>query len=438
MQEVNSALPAGNLASLSTDDLQRFYAAANERYTAFKARGLKLDSTRGKPSADQLDLSNGLLAAVDEAEAKGGGDLRNYGGGVNGLPQARELFAPMLGAPAAQVVVAENSSLALMHDTIVYALLKGVPGSKAGWSTEPVTFLCPAPGYDRHFAICAQYGIKMIAVPLTGTGPDMDVVEKLVAEDASIKGMWCVPKYANPTGDIYSDEVVERLAKMKTAAGDFRIFWDNAYAVHHLTDKKHEIANILEACAAAGNADRAFVFASTSKITLAGAGLALFAASPANVAWMTRNMGFRSIGPDKINQLRHVKFLKDFAGLQALMEKHRALIVPKMNAVLDVLAHELNGRGVATWTNPDGGYFISFDVREGCAKRVVQLAEEAGVAMVPAGNTFPNGNDPKDTNIRIAPTFPALDGVKLAAEGIALATLVGVAENELKKRGLAA
>ncbi|MDR3429886.1 aminotransferase class I/II-fold pyridoxal phosphate-dependent enzyme [Silvimonas sp.] len=436
MQDVTGALPAGELASLNNDDLQRFHAATSERYQAFRARGLKLDSTRGKPSAEQLDLSNGLLAAVDETEAKGGGDLRNYGGGVNGLPQARALFAPLMGAPAEQIVVAENSSLALMHDTIAYALLKGVPGGKP-WSAEAVTFLCPAPGYDRHFAICAQYGIRMIAVPMTGTGPDMDLVEKLVAEDVSIKGMWCVPKYSNPTGDIYSAEVVERLAKMKTAAADFRLFWDNAYAVHHLTDTKHEIANILEATAKAGNPDRAFVYASTSKVTLAGAGLALFASSPANVSWLTKNMGFRSIGPDKINQLRHVKFLKDFAGVEALMAKHRALIVPKVNAVLEALERELGGRGVATWTKPDGGYFISFDVREGCAKRTVQLAEEAGVAMVPAGNTFPNGNDPKDTNIRIAPTFPALDGVKLAAEGIALATLVAVAENELKKRGLA-
>lgn len=428
MDQAQPLLPAGDLTALDNEALKQFHATVRARYDAFKARGLKLDSTRGKPSAQQLDLSNALLGATDEEAARGGGDLRNYGGGVAGIPEARALFAPMLGAPAEQVIVAGNASLELMHDTIVYALLKGVPGGNAPWSTAPVTFLCPAPGYDRHFAICEQFGIKMIAIPLTGKGPDMDLVEKLVAEDASIKGMWCVPKYSNPTGESYSDETVERLARMKTAAPDFRLFWDNAYGVHHLTDTPHEVANILDACAAAGNPDRAFVYASTSKITFAGAGLALFGSSKANVAWMSKNMGFRSIGPDKPNQLRHVHFIQNIAGLTNLMKGHAALINPKMNAVLDVFESLLAGRGVARWTKPEGGYFISLDVRDGSAKRVVQLAEEAGVAMVPAGNTFPNGNDPRNANIRVAPTFPPLDSVKLAAEGIALATLVGVSE----------
>ena len=424
----NTLLPAGDLTALDTAALKDFHATVRAQYDAFKARGLKLDSTRGKPSSEQLDLSNALLGATDEEAARGGGDLRNYGGGVQGLPQARALFAPLLGAPADQVIVAGNASLELMHDTIVYALLKGVPGGAAPWSAAPVTFLCPAPGYDRHFAICEQFGIKMIAVPMTGHGPDMDVVEKLVASDASIKGMWCVPKYSNPTGETYSDATVERLARMQTAAADFRLFWDNAYGVHHLTDQHHEVANILEATAAAGNPDRAFVYASTSKITFAGAGLALFGSSKANVAWLSKNMGIRSIGPDKPNQLRHVHFIQDQAGLAKLMRGHAALINPKMHAVLDVFEALLAGRGVATWTKPQGGYFISLDVRDGSAKRVVQLAEEAGVAMVPAGNTFPNGNDPRNANIRVAPTFPPLDAVKLAAEGIALATLVGVSE----------
>lgn len=431
--EHSQPLPAGELATLSNEALQSFHTAARARYDAFKARGLKLDSTRGKPSSEQLDLSNALLGATDEEAARGGGDLRNYGGGVQGLPQARALFAPLLGAPADQVIVAGNASLELMHDTIVYALLKGVPGG-APWSAGAVTFLCPAPGYDRHFAICEQFGIKMIAIPMTGHGPDMDIVEKLVAEDASIKGMWCVPKYSNPTGESYSDATVERLARMKTAAPDFRLFWDNAYGVHHLTDQQHQVANILDACAAAGNPDRAFVYASTSKITFAGAGLALFGSSKANVAWLSKNMGFRSIGPDKPNQLRHVHFIKDAAGLESLMRGHAALINPKMNAVLGVFDELLSGRGVASWTRPEGGYFISLDVRDGSAKRVVQLAEEAGVAMVPAGNTFPNGNDPRNANIRVAPTFPPLESVKLAAEGIALATLVGVSEALLAER----
>ncbi len=315
-----------------------------------------------------------------------------------------------------------------MHDTIVTALLHGVPGGARAWSAEPIAFLCPSPGYDRHFAICEGFGIRMIPVALTGSGPDMDTVERLVAADPSIKGMWCVPKYSNPTGETYSPATVARLAKMPVAAPDFRLFWDNAYAVHHLTETRHELANLLEACARHGHADRAFVYASTSKITFAGAGLAVMATSRANLAWFTKHQARRTIGPDKLNQLRHVKLLQDANGIAALMDRHRRLLAPKFRAVDETLTRLLDGADVATWTKPAGGYFVSFDVTTGSAKRVVQLAADAGIAVVPAGRTFPYGDDPRDANIRLAPSFPSAGEVALAAEGVALATLVAASE----------
>jgi DNA-binding transcriptional MocR family regulator len=410
----------------TNDDL----AAVRAEYEAFRARGLKLDMTRGKPAPGQLDLSNDLLALVGNRDYRtaAGDDARNYGG-LQGLPEARALFAPLLGAPPERVVVAENSSLAVMHDTIVWALLKGVPGSVEPWARTQPAFLCPIPGYDRHFALCQELGIGMIPVPLTGHGPDMDAVEALVT-DPAVKGIWCVPKYANPSGEVYSDETVRRLAAMRTAAPDFRVFWDNAYAVHHLTENRHEIANILDACAAAGNPDRAFVFASTSKITLAGAGLAFFASSAANVKWYLARAEKRTIGPDKLNQLRHVRFLKDAAGLQRHMDAHRALVAPKFAAVIAALQHRLAGRDVATWSNPEGGYFISVDVTPGTARRVVELARDAGLALTPAGSTSPYGTDPLDRNLRLAPTFPPLKDVQLAAEGIALCILLAALEKQ--------
>ena len=401
-----------------------------QNYDAFKAKGLKLNLTRGKPSAAQLELSEELLALPGKGKymAEGGTDCRNYGV-LQGLPESRRLFAGMLGAPAEQVVVANNSSLALMHDCIAYALLKGTCDSAAPWSKQgEIAFLCPTPGYDRHFKICEDYGIRMIPVAMREDGPDMEEVERLVAGDPSIKGMWCMPKYSNPTGTTYSDAVIARLAEMKTAAPDFRLFWDNAYGVHHLTDERVEIANMLELSARHGNANRAFVFASTSKITIAGAGLALFAASKENVKWLLGRMTPRTIGPDKLNQLRHVLFLKNEAGILELMDRHRALIAPKFWKVLQIFAGALAQVPGVSWTRPKGGYFISLEVPKGCARRVVALAQEAGIELTPAGATHPYGKDPEDRTIRIAPTFPELSEVALAAEGVALCVLLAAAE----------
>lgn len=400
-----------------------------ESYDAFKAKGLKLDLTRGKPSPAQLDLSNEMLSLPGSSDylAEGATDCRNYGG-LQGLAEVRRLFSRIIGAPAEQVVVANNSSLTLMHDTVVSALLKGTCDSVTPWSKQgDIAFLCPVPGYDRHFGICQAYGIRMIPVALKEDGPDMDEVERLVAQDASIKGMWCVPKYSNPTGTIYSDAVIERLAAMKTAAPDFRLYWDNAYCVHHLTDQRIEIANVLELCARHGHPNRPFVFLSTSKVTLAGAGLAMFAASPDNVKWLLARLTPQTIGPDKINQLRHVRFLKNEAEILRLMDRHRALIAPKFQKVLDIFNEKLAGVPNVTWTKPKGGYFISLDVPKGCAQSVVALAKDAGVALTPAGSTHPYGKDPDDRTIRIAPTFPDLPEVAQAVEGVAVCVLLAAA-----------
>lgn len=426
------------ITALADGDLAAHYRHVHADYEAFRARGLKLDMTRGKPGPDQLSLSEAMLAPGNaDYTSAAGEDARNYGN-LQGLREARELYAPILGVPAAQVVAADNSSLALMHDCLLWALAKGVPGGEQPWGRESApTFLCPVPGYDRHFAICEEYGVRMIPVALTGEGPDMDEVERLVA-DPSVKGMWCVPRYSNPTGEIYSDETVRRLAAMTTAAPDFRIFWDDAYAVHHLTDRRHRIANILALCAEAGHADRALVFASTSKVTLAGAGIAYLAASPANIAWYLASAGKRTIGPDKLNQLRHVRFLRDEMGIASHMERHRALIAPKFAAVEAALQGRLGGTGAARWTQPQGGYFISVDARPGTARRVVDLAGQAGIALTPAGSTWPLRADPHDSNLRLAPTFPSLDDVTLASEGIAIAILLAALEAEVRQRRPAA
>ena len=422
------------LATLSIDDLTVFRQQVLHRYDAFKQRGLKLDLTRGKPSNEQLDLSNALLAlpGARDSAAADGTDARNYGV-LQGLPELRALLAPLFGAVPSQIVLGDNSSLALMHDAVVYALLKGTVDSPRPWSKEPrVAFICPVPGYDRHFSICQDFGIEMIPVALGDSGPDMDAVERLVAADPAIKGIWCVPKYSNPTGAVYSAETTARLAAMPAAAPDFRVFWDNAYAVHHLTAERIELPSLVEACARHGHPHRAFVFGSTSKITLAGAGVALFAASPENVTWYLGRMSKRTIGGDKINQLRHVRFLRDTAGLLALMDRHRAIVAPKFDGVLDAFDRHLSGTGVASWNAPKGGYFISLDVMDGCAKEVVRLSTEAGVALTPAGATYPLGRDPRDRNIRIAPTFPDLDTVRTAAEGVALAVLLAASTAILK------
>ncbi|MFG1615237.1 aminotransferase class I/II-fold pyridoxal phosphate-dependent enzyme [Nonomuraea wenchangensis] len=400
---------------------------AQRDYDALVQRGLSLDLTRGKPSPRQLDLSDDLLKLPTSYRAADGTDGRNYGN-LQGLAELRELFAPLLQVPAGQLVVGGNASLALMHDTVVHALLSPVPGAERRWVEEPeITFLCPVPGYDRHFTICERLGIKMVPVPMTADGPDMDVVERLVAGDASVKGMWCVPKYSNPTGAVYSDETVRRLATMPTAAPDFRIFWDNAYAVHHLTDSPVELADLLALAAEAGNPDRVFVYASTSKVTLAGSGVSFFGSSPANVEWFLRNTAKQSIGPDKINQLRHVEFLRDPAGVEAHMRKHAALIGPKFELVDKVLSERLGG--LASWTSPKGGYFISLDVPH--AAEVVAKAKAAGIALTPAGATHPYGKDPEDRTIRIAPTYPELEELEQAIEGLAVCVRLVAEEHGL-------
>ncbi|MBZ9654128.1 PLP-dependent aminotransferase family protein [Phyllobacterium lublinensis] len=423
----------GGIADLSAEDLRALRDRVRGEYDLFRGRGLQIDMTRGKPSPEQLDLASGMLALPGNGDhfTEAGEDARNYGG-LQGLPEVRALFAPMMGAPAERIVVGDNSSLALMHDCLAWSLFKGVSSEMDPWSQQSGTpaFICAVPGYDRHFAICEEYGIRMLPVPLTGHGPDMDMVEELAA-DPDVKGMWCVPKYSNPSGEVYSTEVIERLAAMRTGAPDFRLFWDNAYAVHHLTPQRHEIANILELCEQAGNPDRAFVFASTSKVTLAGAGLALFASSAANVKWYLARAGKRTIGPDKLNQIRHVRFLRNIEGLHQHMEAHRALIEPKFDAVIGALEKRLSGTGVARWTKPEGGYFICVDGMDGTAKQIVDLARQAGVVLTPAGATSPYGRDPHDRTLRLAPTYPSLREVEQASEGIALCILLAALEKHI-------
>jgi DNA-binding transcriptional MocR family regulator len=424
-------------ASCDVCELQGRRERAQSDYAALRRAGLSIDMTRGKPSSAQLDLSNALLnlPANGDFYQADGGDTRNYFGSVQGLPEARALFARLMGAPPERIVIGNNSSLALMHDCIAYALRKGVPGGIGPWSAaQPITFLCPAPGYDRHFAICEDLGIRMIAVPLSGHGPEMTLVERL-ALDPSVRGMWCVPKYSNPTGEIYSDGTIQRIASMPTAAADFRVFWDNAYGVHHLTDERVEIANILDLCQQAGHPDRVLVFASTSKITFAGAGLGLLAASEENIKWFAARNSVRTIGPDKLNQLRHVRFLRDHSGIERLMLAHRKLLEPKFKALDAVFERRLQGTGLARWSRPLGGYFVSVDVHDGCATRVVALAKQAGISMVPAGQTFPYRKDPRDSNLRIAPSFPDLEEVTAAAEGIATCIEYAVTERLLAELG---
>ncbi len=395
------------------------------RYVDFKARGLKLDMTRGKPSAEQLDLADGLLSVLGPSDTKSadGTDIRNYGG-LDGLPEMKNIFAEMLETTAPHVIVGGNSSLTMMHDAVVRALMHGVPDGNGPWSKQKIKFLCPTPGYDRHFAICQHFGIEMVSVDLDENGPDMATVERLVAEDASIKGMWCVPKYANPTGTTYKDEVVRALGAMKTAAPDFRLFWDNAYAVHHLYAEGDFLLNVLAACAEGGHLNRPIVFASTSKISYAGAGVAALASSPDNIADIKKHLAIQSIGPDKVNQLRHVRFYKNYAGMLTHMRKHAALLRPKFEAVDRIFEANLGGTRVASWTKPRGGYFVSLDTLDGCATEVVKLADEAGVKLTGAGATFPYGKDPRNRNIRIAPSLPPLEQVETAMDVVAVCVLL--------------
>jgi DNA-binding transcriptional MocR family regulator len=421
-----------SLSELSRDELVALHAEQIAAYHALVARELSLDLTRGKPSAEQLDLSNALLRLPGEGEFHDatGVDVRNYGG-IQGLSELREIFAPLLNVPVAQLVAGDNASLAMMHDSIVFSLLLGTVGSAGPWSRGPVKFVCPVPGYDRHFTLCEQFGIEMAPVPLGADGPDLERVRALVAEDPAVKGLWVVPTYANPDGAVYSEDVTRALVSMPTAAPDFRIFWDNAYAVHHLTDVETPALDVLGMAAEAGNPDRVFLFASTSKITLAGAGVSFFASSPANVAWYLGHLGKRTIGPDKINHLRHARHLKSPDGVRELMRAHRAIIAPKFALVDQILTERLGGYGTARWTEPDGGYFISLDVADGTATRVVALAKDAGIAMTGAGAAFPYGRDPRDANIRIAPTMPPREAVAAAIDGLATCVLLAAVEQQL-------
>lgn len=406
-------------AELGKEELTTLKTALTEEYETYKAQGLSLNMARGKPGSDQLDLSMpmlDILPSSDDCKAENGTDIRNYGV-VDGLPEAKKLMASMLDDEAESTIVFGNSSLNIMYDTIMRCWVFGTLGATPWSQLDKVKFVCPVPGYDRHFGVTEAFGIEMVTVPMTNDGPDMDAVEELVANDSAFKGIWCVPKYSNPGGVTYSDEVVRRLASMKCAAEDFRIFWDNAYTVHHLYDdaaQQDQLLDIAKACVEAGNPNRYFKFASTSKVTFPGAGVAAMAASPENIAEIKKRMGVQTIGHDKLNQMRHVRFLKDADGIAVHMAKHASIIRPKFELVLKMLEEGLAGTGCGSWSNPRGGYFVSFDAPEGTAKHIVAMAKEAGVTMTGAGATYPYKNDPKDSNIRIAPTLPPLEELESA------------------------
>ena len=393
-------------------------AQYKEKYESYKNSGMKLDMSRGKPASDQLDLSGYLLGILEDDKdcvLENGIDCRNYGLPA-GIPQIRKLFGEILGVSPKNVIAGGNSSLNMMFDTVSHAYTKGVAGCTPWGKLEKVKFLCPVPGYDRHFGVTAYFGIDMINIPMNSDGPDMDIVEKYVENDESVKGIWCVPKYSNPSGITYSDETVRRFAALKPKAKDFRIFWDNSYALHDITDTPDTLLNLYEEALKNKNEDIVFMFTSTSKITFPGGGVACFAASDANIAWALESIAYQTIGPDKLNQLRHAKAFPDFASVRAQMEKHRAIIAPKFKAVIDCFEKNLSGIPGVSWTKPNGGYFISLELAEGCASRVVKMASEAGLVLTPAGATFPYGKDPRDTNIRIAPTYPSVDELEKALD----------------------
>ena len=404
---------------MSKEELLALKESLNKEYAEAKAKGLALDMPRGKPSAKQLDVSLGLLDTINSSsdlKALDGTDCRNYGV-LDGIPEAKKLMADMMGTTPDHVIVYGNASLNIMYDQISRAYTHGILGNTPWCKLDKVKFLCPVPGYDRHFAITERFGIEMINIPMSESGPDMGMVEEYVSKDASVKGIWCVPKYSNPQGYTYSEETVKRMAALKPAAEDFRIFWDNAYVIHDLyDDNKDEIADIISECEKAGNPDMVFEFASTSKVSFPGSGIAALATSANNIADIKKQLTIQTIGHDKLNQLRHVRFFKDINGLKEHMRKHAEFIRPKFEAVESVLEEELSGLGIGSWTEPKGGYFISFDAMDGCAKAIVAKCKEAGVKLTGAGATFPYGKDPKDSNIRIAPSFPTPEEMKQAAD----------------------
>ena len=404
---------------LSVEELQSLKSELEVKFAEIKAQNLKLDMSRGKPSKAQLDLSMGMMDVLSsEANliCEEGVDCRNYGV-LDGINEAKQLLSDMSEVPKENIIIFGNSSLNVMYDTISRSMTHGVMGSTPWSKLDKVKFLCPVPGYDRHFAITEHFGIEMINIPMTDEGPNMDMVEALVNNDDSVKGIWCVPKYSNPQGITYSDSTVRRFARLKPAAKDFRIYWDNAYTIHHLyEDKQDYLIEILMACKQEGNPDMVYKFCSTSKISFPGSGIAAIAASTANLADIRKQMTIQTIGHDKVNQLRHARFFKDIHGVVEHMKLHADILRPKFEAVIDVLEKELSGLEIGSWIKPRGGYFISFDSLEGCAKAIVAKAKEAGVIMTPAGATFPYGKDPKDSNIRIAPSFPTPEELALAAE----------------------
>ncbi len=421
---------------MTDEALNDVIASGKSKLEDFAATGRKLDMSRGKPAPAQLDLSAGLLTCLDPdtnfADAAEM-DVRNYGG-LPGIQAARELMAPIMDMPASNVMVLGSSSLSIMYELISHAMTHGIFGNTPWCMLDKVKFLCPSPGYDRHFAICEHFGIEMITVPMTPDGPDMNMVEELVESDEAVKGIWCVPQYSNPQGYVYSDETVERFAKLKPAASDFRIFWDNAYAIHHLREGGRRLSSIREACERSGSMDIFYEFASTSKVTFAGAGIAAVAASDANIAEIKDFLKYAMIGPDKVNQLRHVEFFREPGSLEKHMRAQAALIAPKFEIVIKTLQDNLGGLGIGEWTDPDGGYFIAFDGLPGCAKRIVELAAQHGVKLTGAGAMYPYGEDPEDRTIRIAPTYPSIEDLSAAADLFCLCVKVASAENILAQR----
>jgi DNA-binding transcriptional MocR family regulator len=424
----------GSFSSLGRTDLEALHARHQQDYAELQSMKLALDLTRGKPCSEQLDLSNALLSLPGTDYRDGEGtDTRNYGG-LHGLPELRAIFGELLGIPVPNLIAANNGSLELMHDVVVFSILHGGVDSPRPWKDEPrVKFLCPVPGYDRHFNITETMGIEMISIPMRDDGPDVDLIEELVAVDPGIKGMWAVPVFANPTGITYSWETVRRLVQMRTAADDFRLFWDNAYAVHTLTLDFVRHVDVLGLAAAAGNPNRPYVFTSTSKITFAGAGVGFFGGSLGNIAWYLQYAAKKSIGPDKVNQLRHLRFFGDADGVRLQMLRHQQLLAPKFALALEILDKRLGESKIASWNEPQGGYFISLDVLPGTARRTVALAKEAGIAVTEAGASFPYRKDPDDKNIRIAPTMPPVSDLRNAIDGLATCALLAATESLLSQ-----
>ncbi len=419
-----------NIQNLSREQLQERLGMLMQEYNSYKALGLKLDMSRGKPGADQLELTNDMLdpALLGDFKASNGFDVRNYGV-LDGIPECKKLFSKILDVAPENLIVFGNASLTIMYDYIAQCMLFGA-GAEPWAKQSGIKFLCPVPGYDRHFAILEHFGIEMINIPSNENGPDMGMIEELV-KDEKVKGVICVPMYSNPSGITYSDETVRRFAALKPAAKDFRVIWDNAYCIHHINDTHDKLLNIFEAAKENGTEDFFIEVTSTSKVTFPGAGISVLAASDNNIKAIKSRMTIQTIGYDKINQLRHVNYLKDKAGVEAHMQKHAAVLKPKFDAVLDAFESTLAGKGIASWTVPNGGYFISLDVYEGCAKRTVALCKEAGVTLTGAGATYPYGKDPEDKNIRIAPTFPSRDELCKAVEILCLCVEIAAIEKIL-------